>query len=252
MRISTVTAAASIALSTMLSPLDAHAAAACESDAMPTRASGICKTQLFKAYVACIEKSIPRYDPKGSALKQEAFSPANAVFAVIVECEPIAKAFGKKYGNDLANILQSVANRWVSKQYGTTPLQEPKGDVATFLEYGERVDPADVKPGDAIIAVPKNRSVAVFATPANAEIYNYSCKVDGKTYPLRVDETNNVLQWQGNRYSLTRQPDCGKYGWHAEGNGMSFDVCTATQGYAGWDADKNGIDQVQCYDSRRR
>ena len=44
------------------------------------------------------------------------------MLAVLVQCEPIAKKFGKKYGNDLANILQEVANQRVSEQFGTDPL----------------------------------------------------------------------------------------------------------------------------------
>jgi Bacterial SH3 domain len=71
----------------------------------------------------------------------------------------------------------------------------------------------------------------------------YSCRIDGpfgvfpppksaKMYPLRVDETKMTLEWRGKKYSLTMQPDCAKYGSHAEGNGTSFDFCTATQGYA--------------------
>jgi hypothetical protein len=61
-------------------------------------------------------------------------------------------------------------------------------------------------------------------TAVYAEIYNYSCKacifprivsddgydgcdvVDGKTYPLRVDDNKNVLEWRGKKYSLTEQP----------------------------------------------
>ncbi len=94
-----------------------------------------------------------------------------------------------------------------------------------------------------------------------AETYNYSCKVcvfptiaidgydgcevDGKTYPLRVDDNKNVLEWRGKKYSLTEQPNCGKYGWHAEGSGTSFDFCTATQGYGAIE-DKDGNVKVRC------
>jgi len=97
--------------------------------------------------------------------------------------------------------------------------------------------------------------VALLSTTAvYAEIYNYSCKacvfprivsddgsdgcdvVDGKTYPLRVDDNKNILEWRGKKYSLTiAEPDedgCAKYGWHAEGNGNVLKFCTATQGYA--------------------
>jgi hypothetical protein len=73
--------------------------------------------------------------------------------------------------------------------------------------------------------------------------------VDGKTYPLRVDDNKNVLEWRGKKYSLTiasfDEPDgCGKYGWHAKGNGTSFTFCAATQGY-GAIQDKDHV-KVQC------
>lgn len=85
---------------------------------------------------------------------------------------------------------------------------------------------------------------------AYGETYNYSCKVDGKTYPLRVDDNKKVLEWRGKKYSLTEKPDCGRWGWHAEGDGTSFDFCTATQGYA--DLEKDGNVQVQCNLKRGR
>jgi hypothetical protein len=100
----------------------------------------------------------------------------------------------------------------------------------------------------------------------HAETYNYSCKVcvfptiaidgydgcevDGKTYPLRLDDNKNVLEWRGKKYSLTiasaDEPDgCAKYGWHAEGNGTSFTFCAATQGYGAIE-DKDGNVKVRC------
>jgi hypothetical protein len=94
-------------------------------------------------------------------------------------------------------------------------------------------------------------------TAVYAAIYNYSCRaclfpsdgnacdvVDGKTYPLRVDDSKNVLEWRGKKYSLTEKPDCGRWGWHAEGNGTSFDFCTATQGYGAIET-KDEV-RVQC------
>lgn len=78
---------------------------------------------------------------------------------------------------------------------------------------------------------------------ANAETYNYSCKVDGKSYPLRVDASASILEWRGAKYRIN-EIECGRVGWHAEGNGTSFDFCTATQGYA--DIEKDGNVQVQC------
>jgi hypothetical protein len=94
-----------------------------------------------------------------------------------------------------------------------------------------------------------------------AETYNYSCnvcvfptvpssdgsdgcEVVGKAYPLRVDDTKNVLEWRGKKYKLTIA-SCAKYGWHAEGNGTSFTFCTATQGYGAIE-DKDGNVRVRC------
>jgi hypothetical protein len=53
-------------------------------------------------------------------------------------------------------------------------------------------------------------------TVVYAKPFNYLCKVNGKTYPLRVDENKNVLEWRGKKYSIVFQPDCAKYGWHAK------------------------------------
>jgi hypothetical protein len=137
MRVPPTIAAAAVVLSTVFNPISAHAGSACESNAMPNSLLGICQTPLFKAYVACIEKAIPVWDPKGEVLRKKPFGPGNSVLAVLVECEPIALKFGKKYGDDLANTLQSIANQRVSKQYGTAPLKEPEG--------------SDLKPGDIVV-----------------------------------------------------------------------------------------------------
>ena len=78
---------------------------------------------------------------------------------------------------------------------------------------------------------------------AKADTYSYFCKVGEKAYPLKVDDTANSIEWRGAKYKLSRI-DCGRYGWHAEGNGMSFDFCTATKGYA--DIEKDGKLKFQC------
>jgi hypothetical protein len=107
-----------------------------------------------------------------------------------------------------------------------------------------------------------------------AETYNYSCKVcvfptiarddgsdgceevGGKTYPLRIDDAKNVLEWRVKKYKLTNIMDsdepsrCGRGGWHAEGNGTSFTFCYATQGYGAIE-DKDGTVRVRCNLQRR-
>ena len=43
---------------------------------------------------------------------------------MLLQCEPIVVKFGKKYGNNLANTLQSVAEQKVSEQYGVEVRDE--------------------------------------------------------------------------------------------------------------------------------
>jgi hypothetical protein len=103
-------------------------------------------------------------------------------------------------------------------------------------------------------------SMCLSTATAFAETYEYSCKVcifptiangsgdgcdvDGKAYPLRIDDNKNVLEWRMKIYKLTVD-SCGKYGWRAEGNGTSFMFCTATQGYGAIE-DKDGNVRVRC------
>ena len=122
MRTLTTIAFAAIALSTALYSSRADAGAACQADGIPKRFLGICQTPLFKAYVACVEGSIPRWDPKENVLRKDNLSPKSSVLAVLKECHPIAVKFGNKYGDDLADVLQSVANLRISSQYRTAPL----------------------------------------------------------------------------------------------------------------------------------
>ncbi|WP_398467080.1 hypothetical protein [Tardiphaga sp.] len=84
---------------------------------------------------------------------------------------------------------------------------------------------------------------ALVSSSACAETYNYICKKSGQTSQLKVDDTKNILQWKGETYRLRETEDCAKYGWRAEKHGITFDFCTATQGYA--DFRKNG-ETVQC------
>ena len=95
------------------------------------------------------------------------------------------------------------------------------------------------------------------ATAVHAEIYNYSCKVAGKTYPLRVDDKTNILEWRGKKYSITvsswdddgDDAACAKYGWVVKGNGESFKFCTATQGVGDLE-DKDGKTVAECCERR--
>jgi hypothetical protein len=85
-------------------------------------------------------------------------------------------------------------------------------------------------------------ALALGCGQAQAYTFNYACKDHGKTSPLQVDVTQNTLTWKGTVYKITEAEDCGKAGWHAEKDGVKFDFCTATKGYAGFDLNGVSID----------
>lgn len=101
----------------------------------------------------------------------------------------------------------------------------------------------------ALVCASSNGSAVqpVAAKPAQAEIYHYVCKSQGRTSALKVDATNMTLEWLGVTYKI-KETECGRAGWHAERDGMSFDFCTATEGYADF---KLPTGTVQC-DLQRR
>jgi hypothetical protein len=94
-------------------------------------------------------------------------------------------------------------------------------------------------------------------SPGYADVYNYMCKFNGKNSPLVVDETKEVLIWQGLKYHVTvthgdgNGGECGKYCWLAKGHGTSFAVSTATQGYADFTLKGTEI-ECQSEEGRRR
>lgn len=82
-----------------------------------------------------------------------------------------------------------------------------------------------------------------FINPAHAATFDYVCTDHGKPYGLKVDDTQNTLAWRGKVYKIRTQPECAKFGWRAKKDGVSFDFCTATKGYA--DFEQNGT-RIQC------
>lgn len=70
-------------------------------------------------------------------------------------------------------------------------------------------------------------------------VYRYTCEGNGQTSTVTVDEARNTLEWAGRAYTISRAEDCGRYGWRAERGAASFEFCTATKGYAGFDV--NGV-----------
>lgn len=86
------------------------------------------------------------------------------------------------------------------------------------------------------------------STSKAPDTYNYICKDQGQSWSLKVDAERNVLEWRNMVYRIKETENCAKFGWRAQRDGISFDFCTATQGYA--DFQLNGR-PVQC-DLKRR
>ena len=87
--------------------------------------------------------------------------------------------------------------------------------------------------------------IALLASSAHAEIYNYSCDVIGKKAPLKIDDGRMLLTWQGKQYNLIgtsaslnekspfdKNYECAKWCFYATGYGKKLTVSTMTQGYA--------------------
>jgi hypothetical protein len=76
--------------------------------------------------------------------------------------------------------------------------------------------------------------MATIATSVHAESYTYMCWVpnDHKVYPLRVNEDNRTLTWRGTIFQNLRAGDGCKYKYLATRNGVTAELCTATQGVA--------------------
>jgi hypothetical protein len=81
------------------------------------------------------------------------------------------------------------------------------------------------------------------STSKAPDTYNYICKDQGQSWSLKVDAERNVLEWRNMVYRIKETENCAKFGWRAQRDGISFDFCTATQGYA--DFQLNGR-TVQC------
>ena len=87
----------------------------------------------------------------------------------------------------------------------------------------------------------------LLASPAVASTYSYTCVDHGQSYPVIIDDKKNSFAWKGRVFKLTpHEPGevCAKFGWHVQGDGVAFDFCTATQGYASFqrDGDQMGIE----------
>ncbi|MER8917697.1 hypothetical protein NKI32_28265 [Mesorhizobium sp. M0761] len=115
----------------------------------------------------------------------------------------------------------------------------------TFIEQAYYPRRSEVKVGVYFLVAYLGASVA-----AKADTFDYRCKFGVKTYSLKVNTEANTLEWRGQTYRIVKSSSdsdysvCANYGWHVEGDGTSFDFCTATQGYA--DIQKDGEIQVQC------
>jgi hypothetical protein len=90
-------------------------------------------------------------------------------------------------------------------------------------------------------------ALTLAACSADAATFSYTCRVDGKSLKVKIDDTKNTLSWKGNTYRIKDEESCAKFGWRAERHGEAFNFCTATQGYADF---QEGGKLVQCDQDR--
>jgi hypothetical protein len=86
-------------------------------------------------------------------------------------------------------------------------------------------------------------AISVSITSANARPYGYFCNDNGKWHSIIIDKDQWALTWGGNTYWLSQQTKCPKRGLHAEGAGLSFDICNDAKGYLNFEL--NGA-RIQC------
>ena len=116
-------------------------------------------------------------------------------------------------------------------------LLDDENSYATTPQWG---NPRGVWNAVCQQVLPQRVDVAQLAL---ADTYTYVCTDHGKSYPLKVDEKKNTIEWKGSIYNIKPQEGCAKFGWRAERDGASFDFCTATQGYA--EFEQSGT-RIQC------
>lgn len=90
-------------------------------------------------------------------------------------------------------------------------------------------------------------AAVLFAFQAEADTYSYTCRQNGKSLSVKIDNLKNTLTWKGKIYAIKVEESCAKFGWHAERKGETFNFCTATQGYADF---KEGDELIRCDQDR--
>lgn len=89
--------------------------------------------------------------------------------------------------------------------------------------------------------------VLFFTLQAEADKFSYTCRQNGKSLSVKIDDAKNILTWKGKTYAIKVEESCAKFGWRAERKGEAFDFCTATQGYADF---KEGDKLIRCDQDR--
>ena len=83
-------------------------------------------------------------------------------------------------------------------------------------------------------------ALAALSGTANARTYTYMCRVGSKSYPVKVTTPNEAkgsfsggtITWRGTAFKNVEASDDCKVKFVAERNGVTIELCTATQGAA--------------------
>ena len=128
---------------------------------------------------------------------------------------------------------------------GSRRCRDWNSQVRTWLAKHREIDTVFLT-APRLMRLPKRKiATKIKATDGGAEItlrsaaFHHQVQLGLGSLPVTIDETKDTLTWKGVTYSIKVIDDCGRYGWHAEKDGVGFDFCTATQGVAGFDL--NGV-----------
>ena len=92
--------------------------------------------------------------------------------------------------------------------------------------------------------------LAAITTAAHAETYTYMCRVGHKSYPVRVTTPNEAngsmsggtITWRGMVFQNVKLGDGCRYNFVATRDGVTAELCTATQGVADLKIGKDTFD----------
>ena len=90
------------------------------------------------------------------------------------------------------------------------------------------------------LAIATAAVLAAITTAAHANTYTYMCRMGHKSYPVKVTTPNEangsmsggVITWRGTVFQKVKLGEGCRYNFVATRDGVTAELCTATQGVA--------------------